>query len=582
MNWMMTQIRPLHEHSIYKRIGYVLVWGFAVLLSVCLARQPYAATLTAIDTETKSGQVSVSLQFDEEVRYTVQTAENGTSLLLRASGTAPAKRLADDTVIPDNALVRGWGMRTVGGVLEVEFLLTGRYSYAHNVTESPFTVLVDVYGNAGEEDKSAPVRTGRISRGIDLFREGRFDEALSEFNEEVNASPRSPLSYYYAARIRLEKNQYARAEKNLQAALRDSVDFTDARGLLAYTRKKMKKTTPALADWKKFVNVVGRTDSGEVSAEDIILPEDYRTLVTEAEHRRKEEAERVAAALAAAEIARRDSLEAAERTQVAETAEDTDTAVENDISGEDTGTQPAVPPAEDTGSDIEKRMRRNITYGLVGLVVSGILLVCGVAGVAVWVKRRMVPAEEVTFAREVANMLDAEDVSDEDFEREEERAIREYEMKNRAIQNRETEHTSLKARMVEEPRVPAPERPLESRLPAAPVTDRSHAITEEVKALVMKMHREGRSVAEIASTADLTRTEVELILAVRARHVERLVSEAAVESGEDVVADHMFRAVEEMHSEGRTVRDIARKLNISTSEVQLAVSLLNMYRPNRL
>ena len=576
MNWMSTHNRPLPDHSKNICPVLLLVRVFSVLMLMYCAPLSHAAVLTAIDADTKSSQVSVSFRFDEEVRYTVQMSEDGKSLMIRANDTVPAQGLADNTLISGNALVRGWGMRTVGGVLEVELLLSGRCSYAHNVIESPFTIQVDVYGNAGEASQSAPVRPGRISHGIELFQEGRFDEALSEFNDEVSANPRSPLSYYYAARIRLEKNQYARAEKNLQAALRDSVDFTDARGFLAFTRMKMKKTSLALSDWQKFVNDVGRIDSGEVSADDIILPENYRTLIAEEKRRREEEAARTAAE------ARRDSLEAVERAKAAEKSNNSEKEVDDSVTTADTSGQPAVPPIENVGGDIERRMRRNITYGLIGLVVSGILLVCGVAGVTVWIKRRMAPTEEVTFAREVANLIEAEEVSDEEFERKEERAIREYEMNNRAIRHRETDYTTGNGRNVEERPAPLPERLLENRLPAAPVTDRSHAITEEVKALVMKMHREGRSVAEIASTADLTRTEVELILAVRARHVERLVSEAASEAGEDIVADHMFRAVEEMYSEGRTVRDIARKLNISTSEVQLAVSLLNMYRPRQL
>jgi len=114
-----------------------------------------------------------------------------------------------------------------------------------------------------------------------------------------------------------------------------------------------------------------------------------------------------------------------------------------------------------------------------------------------------------------------------------------------------------------------------------PYESRSETITEEVKALVTRMFKEGRSIPEIARAADLTQTEIELIVAVRARRMEKLIEDVTSEEEDDFDRDHLYQAISELKYEGGTNRDIARKLGISTSEVQLAISLMAMRKKNR-
>jgi hypothetical protein len=88
------------------------------------------------------------------------------------------------------------------------------------------------------------------------------------------------------------------------------------------------------------------------------------------------------------------------------------------------------------------------------------------------------------------------------------------------------------------------------------------------------MYREGHSIVDIARMADLTRTEVELIIAVRTHRTEQLIE--AVTGEEDAPApDALSEAVRELAVEGRGVQEIARRLGISTSEVKLAIAVMN-------
>ena len=119
--------------------------------------------------------------------------------------------------------------------------------------------------------------TGSLDRGIGLYRSGDHDAALAELKAVIDGSPRAPLAYYYAARIRYEREQYSRAKGNLAAAIRDSAGFADAVGLLACAELKLGNTGAALEHWKKFTDAVGAPPSGNpLTAESIMLPEEYR------------------------------------------------------------------------------------------------------------------------------------------------------------------------------------------------------------------------------------------------------------------------------------------------------------------
>jgi len=119
--------------------------------------------------------------------------------------------------------------------------------------------------------------TGGLDRGIDLYRTGDHDAALAELKAVIDESPRAPLAYYYAAKIRYEREQYSRAKGNLAAAIRDSAGFADAVGLLACAELKLGNTGDAVEHWKKFTAAVrGAASQGPVSAESIVLPEEFR------------------------------------------------------------------------------------------------------------------------------------------------------------------------------------------------------------------------------------------------------------------------------------------------------------------
>ncbi len=105
-------------------------------------------------------------------------------------------------------------------------------------------------------------------------------------------------------------------------------------------------------------------------------------------------------------------------------------------------------------------------------------------------------------------------------------------------------------------------------------------ITEEVKALVSRLHREGHSAENIAQTADLTKTEVHLILAVREHQMDNLIDEINREGDDLIDRDQLLHAINDLSMEGANNREIAKTLNISISEVSLATSINEMRKKN--
>ena len=99
-------------------------------------------------------------------------------------------------------------------------------------------------------------------------------------------------------------------------------------------------------------------------------------------------------------------------------------------------------------------------------------------------------------------------------------------------------------------------------------------ITEDIKALVTRMFHEGRKIEEICRASDLTKTEVELIIAVRARHMEQLIEDVSADEEEVLDADHLYIAINELMSEGDSPREIAKKLGISTSEINFVLAVM--------
>jgi DNA-directed RNA polymerase specialized sigma24 family protein len=119
-----------------------------------------------------------------------------------------------------------------------------------------------------------------------------------------------------------------------------------------------------------------------------------------------------------------------------------------------------------------------------------------------------------------------------------------------------------------------PEAETQQETERAAKTISQFKVTEEIKSLVSKMYREGQSVENIAQVADLSKTEVELILAVREHHMESLISDLQEEDEDFPDRNQLVRAIHDLSLEGASTRDIAKKLNISLSEVMLAYSII--------
>ena len=71
-----------------------------------------------------------------------------------------------------------------------------------------------------------------------------------------------------------------------------------------------------------------------------------------------------------------------------------------------------------------------------------------------------------------------------------------------------------------------------------------------------------------------------MILAVREHHMSSLIEE--INSGEEDLPDRdqLIHAIHNLSTEGVNTRDIAKKLNISTSEVNLASTIIDIRKKN--
>ena len=72
----------------------------------------------------------------------------------------------------------------------------------------------------------------------------------------------------------------------------------------------------------------------------------------------------------------------------------------------------------------------------------------------------------------------------------------------------------------------------------------------------------------------MSKTEVELILAVREHKMDNLIKDIHDEDGELPDSDQLVTAIHNLSLEGASTREIAKQLNISISEVVLAYSII--------
>jgi len=432
-----------------------------------------------------------------------------------------------------------------------------------------------------------------LADGIRLYVAGKSSAALNAFTEAVNADQRCPLAYYYAARIRIENGQYDRARTNLAKALADSTGFYDASALMAVALMKLGETGSALTAWKRFIDGVGTVEGLDVSSTaSIMYPEDYQQLLIDERSRKKAMADSLTR-LADSQIPEQQSA-----TGLSGTA-----PVPGTLPAANTKTSrlPQTPPIDTTRADgassavdsntlaiektplgeIERRIRSDFRAGI--LVTAAIVVL--LAGLCIFIltrlRRKRGRTDEVTFSNQVERLLD-----DMRFELDEDRATREFEQRKMEIAQ-EIENIRYSSSMgeqrspeaVSQPSSPETDGSLEQTVVGPleqwiPESMRKAIITEEVKMLVSKLSREGKTPEQIAQVADLTTTEVNLILAVRERRVENMAVEIH-QSEEIYERDQLLSAIFELREEGASSREIARKLDISQSEVELAISILN-------
>ena len=431
-----------------------------------------------------------------------------------------------------------------------------------------------------------------LAEGIKLYRNGDYDEALSEFRSEVGSNRRCPLAYYYAAKIRIAKKQFPRARQNLEAAIMDSSGFHDASGLLAYTLLKMGIQTEAVNMWKEFVLAVGTIEGKTpLTANSIIFPEEYhKKLRLEKERKERVRLEEERKERVRLEEERKERVRLEEEKQRIDNLKNADKALA--LSDENAETEPitiseqptagdnaddSMPEADTPIGDLEKRIRSTIRTGIYIIIITAIFIVLCVLFIIFQIRKRKAKKEELTFAGEVERFL-----INEENELDEEKAIEEFEAKKVEILQELQPPDKLTAPVVQpvikEPSIEEITQPPEDL--TIPVNTIKSPITEEVKALVSRLYREGHTAEDIARTADLTQSEVNLILVVREHHTNSLIEELNREEEDMLDRDQLIHVIHDLSTEGVNNRDIAKRLNISTSEVNLASTIIDMRKRN--
>lgn len=418
--------------------------------------------------------------------------------------------------------------------------------------------------------------TSHLANGIKLYHSGNYDEALTEFKAEIEFNKHCPLVYYYAAHIRLAKEQYPRAKQNLEAALRDSMDFHDAHGLLAFTFLQMGESTNALAEWESFVRAIGSIDENTpLTIESIMLPEEFHKILKR--EARIKELERLET-----ERRERERLRAEKKFEADKTAASGGNIETDSVTASDQRIS-AILPADNQITeietplvDLEERIKSSIRIGIYGIIGVTAILGISVFTAVYWIRKKRVVKEEKNFSEEIERLL-----GDRKFELDEENALQEFEAKSRKLaqESQSIDETTIpnKNLVVEHPIEETKQTIGEKNIPDSM---RKSPITEEIKALVSRLYREGHSAEEIAHTADLTKTEVDLILAVREHHLDNLIDEITREEEDLMNGNQLTHAIHDLCAEGVNTHEIAKKLNISLSEVELASSILEMQKKN--
>ena len=418
--------------------------------------------------------------------------------------------------------------------------------------------------------------TSHLLEGIKLYHSGNYDEALNEFKAEIEFNKHCPLLYYYAAHIRLAKEQYPRARQNLEAALRDSSDFHDAHGLLAFTLSKMGENEKALTEWNSFVRAVGSIEKNTpLAVKSIMLPEEYHKILNQ--EARIKEIERLET-----ERRERDRLQVEKELETKRTTASGDNIKTDPITVSDQRISNTLTPddqiteIETPLEDLEKRIKSNIRTGIYGIMGTTAILGISVFTAIYWIRKRRIVKEEKNFSEEVERLL-----SDREFELDEEKALQEFETKKRELvqelqsidETLTPQKNPLAEHQIDETKQTLQEKNITYSMRKSP-------ITEEIKALVSRLHREGHSAGEIAHTADLTKTEVDLILAVRERQLDNLIDEIKRDEEDSMDRNQLIHAIHDLSAEGANTREIAKKLNISLSEVELVTSIIEIQKKN--
>ena len=115
-------------------------------------------------------------------------------------------------------------------LMAATLIVTSVYSVGTVMRNITWSTALSLWGDT--VDKSPDSRIARNNYGIELFRAGRPEEAVAEFNEAKRIDPESPLAYNNTGIVYAGSGMIREAAREFEEALRLSPSFEEARANL--------------------------------------------------------------------------------------------------------------------------------------------------------------------------------------------------------------------------------------------------------------------------------------------------------------------------------------------------------------
>ena len=106
-----------------------------------------------------------------------------------------------------------------------------------------------------------PSYAQHFGEGMELFEQGRLDEAIDKFTEAIREEPTWEVSYFFRGTTYCHLGQIERGIEDLNEAIRLDPEFTDPYCNRGFAYKLQGRKAEAIADFEKFISLTDSPDS---------------------------------------------------------------------------------------------------------------------------------------------------------------------------------------------------------------------------------------------------------------------------------------------------------------------------------